>query len=153
MSKKTATVLHLLRLVQGWIFLWAFGDKLFGWGYATKQDQSWLAGNSPTAGFLTHAPNAIVHGLAGFTVVDWLFMLGLLGLGLALITGIGLRIAAVAGPLLMLIMWLALLPLVNNPMIDEHVIYALLFLLWPQLTPAPQWWLRSVFCKKLSWLN
>ncbi len=143
----------ILRLTQGWIFLWAFGDKLFGWSFATKPDQSWLAGNSPTAGFLTHAPNTIVHGLAGLAIVDWLFMLGLLGLGLALISGIGLRIAAVTGSLLMIMMWLSLLPLVNNPIVDEHIIYALLFLLWPQLTSAPQWWLRSTLSKKLSWLN
>jgi thiosulfate dehydrogenase [quinone] large subunit len=80
-------------------------------------------------------------------------MLGLLGLGLALISGIGLRIAAVAGSLLMIMMWFSLLPLVNNPIVDEHIIYAVLFWLWPQLTATPQWWLRSGLSQKLSWLN
>ena len=31
-------------------------------------------------------------------MVDWLFMLGLLGIGVALILGVALRIAAASGP-------------------------------------------------------
>lgn len=52
-------------------------------------------------------------------------MIGLLGIGLALTLGIGMRIAAVAGALLYLLMWLASLPLDNNPFIDDHLLGAI----------------------------
>ncbi|TDD44311.1 hypothetical protein E1286_27395, partial [Nonomuraea terrae] len=56
--------------------------------------------------------------------VDWLFMAGLLGVGLALMLGVGLRIAAVAGPAMMVLMWAAQLPLDSNPFMDDHLVYA-----------------------------
>ncbi|MEV4569763.1 hypothetical protein AB0K12_38895 [Nonomuraea sp. NPDC049419] len=40
------------RIAIGWIFLWAFLDKTFGWGFATPSDRAWIAGGSPTTGFL-----------------------------------------------------------------------------------------------------
>ena len=52
-------------------------------------------------------------------------MLGLLGIGGALILGAGMRIAAVAGGLLLVLMWAAELPLANNPFMDDHIIYTL----------------------------
>ena len=52
------------------------------------------------------------HGaLADVPVVDWLFKIGMLGVGLAVITGAGMRIAAIAGTLIMLGMWAAEWPL------------------------------------------
>jgi thiosulfate dehydrogenase [quinone] large subunit len=51
-------------------------------------------------------------------------MLGLAGLGLALILGAGVRIAAIAGGVLLVLMWAAELPLTTNPFVDEHLIYA-----------------------------
>ena len=72
----------LLRIMLGWIFLWPFLDKLFGWGFATEAGQGWLQGGSPTAGFLqfgTKGPLAeYFQSLAGQAWVDWLFMAGLL---------------------------------------------------------------------------
>ncbi len=43
-------------------------------------------------------------------VTDWLFMLGLLGVGLALLLGIGLRVAAVSGTVLFAMLWLSQWP-------------------------------------------
>jgi len=37
---------------MGWTMLWPFLDKLFGLGFATSSDKSWLSGTSPTFGFL-----------------------------------------------------------------------------------------------------
>src|SRR3989344_912887 len=122
----------LLRIALGWVFLWAFLDKLFGLGFATAKDKSWLAGGSPTAGFLKGAVTGpfadFYHSLSGSPIVDWLFMLGLLGLGLALVFGAAMRLAAWGGFVLMGLMYLALLWPANNPVIDEHIIYALALL-------------------------
>lgn len=115
------------RIALGWVFLWAFIDKLFGFGFATPAAKAWINGGSPTTGFLKGtAENALggfFSGLAGQAWVDWLFMLGLLGVGVALILGAGMRIAAVAGGLMLMLMWLAELPLANNPFMDDHVVY------------------------------
>ncbi|RGA01239.1 hypothetical protein DI270_030565 [Microbispora triticiradicis] len=40
------------RIAIGWVFLWAFLDKLFGWGFATPAAKAWINGGSPTTGFL-----------------------------------------------------------------------------------------------------
>ncbi|GAB3170890.1 DoxX family membrane protein [Myceligenerans halotolerans] len=120
-----------VRLLLAFEFLWAFGDKLLGWGLATPAERAWINGGSPTAGFLggVEGPFAGFFGaLAGNAVVDWLFMLGLLGIGAALALGIGMRIAAGTGALLMLLMWLAVLPLANNPFADYHLIDAVLLI-------------------------
>ncbi len=132
MALRKEQVWALLRFGMGWIFLWAFLDKLFGLGFSTTPDKAWLAGGSPTFGFLnsaTYGPfAAFYHSLAGNVAVDWLFMLGLLGMGTALILGIGVRIAGYAGALLTILMWSSLLPPKNNPFLDEHIIYALVLL-------------------------
>jgi thiosulfate dehydrogenase [quinone] large subunit len=118
------------RISLGWIFLWAFLDKAFGLGHDTTDKQAWINGGHPTQGFLkmgTKGPFAgFYHHLAGTTVVDWLFMLALAGIGAALIFGIGMRIAAAAGVLLLVMMWSAVLPPANNLFMDEHLIYTLL---------------------------
>ena len=95
------------------------------------KDAAWLNGGSPTEGFLmfgvpAHNPfKDIFNSMAGQPSGDWLFMLGLLGIGLALFTGIGMRIAAGAGALLYMLMYAASLPLDNNPVVDDHLIGAI----------------------------
>lgn len=125
------------RISLGLIFLWAFVDKLWGLGYATCAnpdgsinrfcDAAWVHGGSPTTGFLSHAVKGpftdIYHNLAGNSLVDWLFMLGLLGIGLGLTLGIFMKLAVKAGVLMLALMYLALLTPENNPVIDDHIVY------------------------------
>src|SRR3989338_139311 len=98
---KEELVLALLRIVLGVIFLWAFLDKLFGLGFSTSADKSWLAGGSPTFGFLklaTHGPLASLYqNIAGNPLVDLAFMLALLFIGLSLILGIWTKLAGYSG--------------------------------------------------------
>ena len=121
------------RLVLGVIFLWAFADKLFGLGYSTKSANAWLNGGSPTNGFLANTKgwfSGFFHAIAGNPVTDALFMAALLGIGLALILGIGMRVAGISGAVLMLMMYAAAIPGVagtTNPVVDDHIVYALLF--------------------------
>ncbi|MGC5019130.1 hypothetical protein [Micromonospora sp. DT47] len=116
------------RIALGWIFLWAFLDKAFGLGHGTEPKNAWINGGSPTKGFLTFGAAGPVKGvyndIAGATWADWLFMIGLAGLGVALLLGIGMRIAAVTGDLLLVLMWTAVLPPENNLFMDDHLIYA-----------------------------
>lgn len=129
-SNKFKAVLGLLRLGMGFIFLWAFLDKTFGLGFATASEKAWLAGGSPTAGFLqfgVHGPfKEFFNGLAGSATVDWMFMLGLLFVGVSLTFGIFVRLGGLAGIMMMLLMYLAVgLPPTNHPFIDDHIIYIL----------------------------
>ncbi|MFI6986548.1 hypothetical protein ACIBSV_49515 [Embleya sp. NPDC050154] len=129
-----------LRVLLGFVFLWAFLDKTFGLGYATASGKGWLDGGSPTKGFLSHVDVGPMAGTlrdwAGEPWADWLFMLGLLGVGVALVLGIGLRPAAVSGTAMMALMWIAEWPPAKhldsgkpssstNPFTDYHVIYAI----------------------------
>src|SRR3989344_1088853 len=118
-----------LRFVMAFIFLWAFIDKIFGFGFATLKENAWINGGSPTSGFLnfaTHGPLApIFQKLAGVAIVDWLFMLGLLFIGLTLLINRFVFWGSLAGIVMMLLMWLSLLPPENNPIVDEHIVYAL----------------------------
>ncbi|WP_199034930.1 hypothetical protein [Glycomyces salinus] len=117
-----------LRIALGWVFLWAFLDKMFGLGFATESANAVTEGGSPTSGFLgfaTTGPFAeFYQGFAGEAWADVLFMAGLAGIGVALVAGIGMRIAAVSGALLLVLMWTAVLPPENNPFMDDHLIYA-----------------------------
>ena len=152
----------LLRFCLSWIFLWPFFDKLLGLGFSTKPEASWLNGGSPTTGFLkfgTKGPLAeIFHMLAGQQWVDWLFMIGLLLIGLSLLLGVGLRIASYAGAILLMLMWLATFPPLHNPFLDEHIIYALVLLVLPSVN-AGHWfgladkWSQTNLVKKYPFLQ
>ncbi|SIM56000.1 hypothetical protein [Micromonospora cremea] len=127
----SAPVRYLLagiRLALGWIFLWAFLDKMFGLGHETTAAKSWVNGGSPTEGFLgsaTQGPFAgFYHSIAGAGLTDLLFMGALLAIGGALILGVAMRLAAGGGALLTLMMWTAVLPPASNPFMDDHLIYA-----------------------------
>jgi thiosulfate dehydrogenase [quinone] large subunit len=132
MEEKAQRWLGVVRIVFGLQFLWAFFDKLFGLGYSTTVAKSWLEGGSPTAGFLKAGVSGwfsgFYHNLSGVAWVDWLFMLGLLLLGIAFLFGIGMRLATWGGVALMALMWSANFPPKTNPVIDDHFIYALTFI-------------------------
>src|SRR4029450_12367167 len=135
-------VLAVSRIVIGFTFLWAFMDKLFGRGFATPAERAWINGGPPAQGFIKaiDGPFRDVFQIVANPVGDLLFMAGLLRIGVALIAGAGLRIAAVAGTLLMLFMFMAEWPtattVVNgkvvsgstNPIVDSprHEALALL---------------------------
>jgi thiosulfate dehydrogenase [quinone] large subunit len=161
-QKATRYVLAGLRLALGWVFLWAFIDKLFGLGYATPAKNAWIDGGSPTKGFLGNAVSGpfegFYHSFAGAAWADWLFMIGLAGIGIALIAGIGMRIAAAAGAVLLVAMWTAVLPPENNPFMDDHLVYAGVLVLLA-LTAAGntlglgQQWSRLPIVQRLPWLK
>lgn len=132
-ENKTRYVWGLLRLTMGLTFLWAFVDKVFGWGFATKPGDAWLAGGSPTTGFLqfgVHGPfTSFYHSLAGMPLVDWLFMLGLLWVGLTLTLGIFVKLGSLTGIAMLFLMYTAVgIPPANHPFIDDHFIEILIMI-------------------------
>ncbi len=142
--------LAVLRIAFGLTFLWAFLDKLLALGFSTGRaengtvdrfgDAAWIHGGSPTKGFLAFGADgpfdSFYHSIAGAAWADWLFMIGLLGIGLALTFGVGMRLAAAGGAVLYLLMWTVVLPPENNPVIDDHILGAITVVASPWPTPA-----------------
>jgi thiosulfate dehydrogenase [quinone] large subunit len=121
-----------LRVVLGFTFIWPFFDKLFGLGYMTPAAKAWVNGGTPAQGFMSHAegPFAGFFKAISGPWADWLFMAGLLGIGVAVLAGAGLKLAAWSAALLLALMYLAEFPLgttgtYTNPIFDSHWIEAL----------------------------
>ncbi len=171
-ESKSNYVWGLLRISLGLTFLWAFVDKLFGLGFSTCRDESGLvtvacekaviSGGSATMGFLKFATTGplsdFYKSMAGNWAIDLLFMSALLGLGIALTFGIGMRIATFSGVALMLMMWSAALLPENNPVLDEHIIYSialvgLLLVNDSQRLGLGSWWSKTQLVKKAPFLT
>ncbi|MGC5617502.1 DoxX family protein [Georgenia sp. Z1491] len=152
-SSSARVFLGLSRIGIGLYFLWAFLDKTFGLGFATESANSWINGGTPAQGYINGV--AVNGPLGGFFELfanpfgDILFMAGLLGIGVALVSGAGLKIAAVSGALLLLFMYLAQPPFAvdaaSNPILDSHVLEGFLVVI-PALTLSGdtlgigKWW-------------
>jgi thiosulfate dehydrogenase (quinone) large subunit len=136
-SRAAGYALGALRIVIGWTFLWAFIDKLLALGYSTGRNtttnvvdrfgpDAWIHGGSPTAGFLGFGAvgpfKGFYNNIAGATLTDWGFMLGLLALGVAFTLGISMRLATIGGAAMYLLMWSVVLPPATNPITDDHTI-------------------------------
>lgn len=151
----------LTRLSLGWVFLWAFLDKCFGLGHETTVAHAWINGGSPTKGFLSGAAGpfaGLYQGIAGVGLVDWLFMIGLLAIGVALILGIGMRITAISGTVMLVLMWSASLPPANNVFMDDHLIYALVLLGLAAIGAGNifglgRWWTHTSLVRRFPWLT
>ena len=94
---------------------------------------------------------------------DVLFMLGMLGIGVAVMLGIGLRISAIAGTILMVAMYVAEWPFAaggssTNPAVDYHIIYALALIVVAATAAGDTWglgtWWKSLpFVRTQKWLH
>lgn len=140
--------LAVLRLATGFIFLWAFFDKAFGLGFSTPTARAWINGGAPSQGFLNSdsvvGPLKPLFAAIASPTSDMLFMLAMLGIGLAVMLGIGLRVSAVAGTVVMLAMYLAEWPFganaaSTNPLVDYHIIYALALIVVAVLAAGDTW--------------
>jgi thiosulfate dehydrogenase [quinone] large subunit len=156
----------VLRLATGFIFLWAFLDKTFGLGFSTPAERAWINGGTPSQGFLNS--EAVTGPLKPFfasiasPASDVLFMLGMLAIGVAVMLGIGLRVSAVAGSVIMVFMYLAEWPFTpgaasTNPLVDYHIIYALSLIVVAALAGGDTWgfgrtWKALPIVRKNRWL-
>jgi thiosulfate dehydrogenase [quinone] large subunit len=150
-----------IRIALGLTFFWAFVDKLFGLGFATKTSAAWINGGHPTRGFLKSATGPLAgfyHSIAGAGWADVLFMTGLLGIGVALAFGVGMRIAAAAGAVLYTMMWTVVLPPVTNPVLDDHVVNAALLVGLALIGAGNtlgfgRWWTNTSLVRRFPWLT
>ncbi|GIG55072.1 hypothetical protein [Demequina activiva] len=169
--------LSLARIAVGWIFLWTFLDKTFGLGFSTCRDAesgavdvgcdaAWSTGARMTEGYLGSSSGPLAgfyQGLGEQAWTDWPYMIGLLGIGLALVLGIGTRVAMVAGSLMLAMMytshaWPGAVYPQQNPFVDEHIVYiltiiaAVLLEVRYQAIGLGEWWKRLSIVEKNRWL-
>jgi len=158
--------LSVLRLGTGFIFLWAFLDKTFGLGFSTPAERAWVNGGAPSQGFLNS--DSVVGPLKPFfasiasPATDVLFMLAMLGIGAAVMLGVGLRVSAIAGSFVMVLMYLAEWPFAanagsTNPLVDYHIIYALALIVVAVFAAGDTWgfgktWKALPIVQKYTWL-
>lgn len=151
----------ITRLCMGWVFLWPFLDKTFGLGHETPPAKAWLNGGSPSMGFLSGSTGPFANfymAIAGAGLVNWLFMIGLIGIAVALLLGVGVRIAAISGAVMTVLMWSASLPPQDDVFMDNHIIYALL-LIGLALVGAGntlglgRWWTKTTLVRRFAWLT
>lgn len=162
MTSTAAKALAVLRVTIGFYFLWAFLDKVFGWQYHTAPAKAWIHGGSPTKGFLNGVAagplQSQFHAIAGNPFVDWLFMLGLLGIGVAVIAGVAVRIAAVSGVVMLAGMWLAEWPISHidstgaltgstNPFVDDHIMDILVLIVLALTYAGTTWGLGRIWAR------
>lgn len=96
------------RLGLGSMFVWAFLDKTFGFGYPTPRADAWIHG-----------------GLTGSAAADWLLAIGAGVAGICLSAGILMRIAGALGVMLLLAIWARNLPSPTTPLLGYHLIQVL----------------------------
>ena len=158
--------LAVLRLATGFIFLWAFLDKTFGLGFSTKSAAAWIQGGTPSQGFLNSpavsGPLKPFFALIASPASDVLFMLAMLAVGAAVMLGVGLRVSAVAGSVVLVFMYLAEWPFTanaasTNPLVDYHIIFALALIVIAFVSAGDTWgfgrvWKSLPVVQKHRWL-
>lgn len=186
MSSTTKYWAAITRILLGFTFLWAFLDKNFGLQFTTADNAGWAFGTGdgdgdPTFGFLKFGTNPegpfadFFTGLRSGEVpapghwTNWLFMAGLLGIGVALITGVFMRIATGSAVVMLLLMYLAQAPWANtidpktgegafnNPIVDDHIVYSAVLIMLMLFTAERTWglgriWQSTALVKKQPWL-
>ena len=171
-------MLSVTRIALGFVFLWAFLDKFLGLGFSTCRqvaedasytidafcERAWINGGAVTEGYLVYGgnPNSPFHdffvNLGAERWTDWPFMIGLLGVGLALMLGIGTKIGAISGSLMLLFMYLTQMLPSTNPILDDHIVYifAALGIVWVELSRQSiglgKWWRSLPIVQKNTWL-
>ncbi|WP_084102175.1 DoxX family protein [Demequina sp. NBRC 110051] len=168
--------LSITRIVIGFYFFWAFIDKLFGLGFSTCRqedgsvevmcDRAWLSGARITEGYLGSSSGPFADFFADLGTqawTDWPFMIGLCGIGLALMLGIGTRVGMVSAILMLAMMWISHSwpgegGNTTNPFVDDHIIMivaitaAVLLEVRYQAIGLGEWWKRLDVVQQQRWL-
>lgn len=139
--KKSDIKLALLRMGMGWLFLYA--------GWTKVVNPGWSA-----AGYLKGAKtfSGLYQWLASSANIEWINFLnqwGLVLIGVALILGVVVKLASFFGAVLMILYYFPILtfPMVgkHSYIVDEHIIYVLVFLLFMHTDAGKVWGLGKWF--------
>ena len=136
--------LFLLRISTGWLMFYAGITKVLNpeWSAA-----GYLRDAKTFVGFFQWLTNPGILPIVNF-VNEW----GLTLLGISLILGIGVRLSSILGAILMLFYYFPILdfpyPNPHSFLVDEHIIYAFVLLLFASLRAGRVWGLEN-WCSNL----
>lgn len=158
MTQSSKFFLFLLRILPGWLFLYAGMTKILDPNWSAG---GYLAGAKTFTGFYQWLASPAI-----LPVVDFINEWGLTLLGISLILGVFVRFSSVLGAILMILYYL---PILNFPypnphsfIVDEHIIYATVLLFLASIRAGRFWGLEnwcsnlpicSKFPKYRSWLG
>ncbi len=130
---KGMLILGIMRIVLGFMLVWAFFDKLLGLGMLTAPGDAIINGGSPTEYYLTHLVDGVFeglfHSLAGNAVLDFLLMAGLILIGATMMLGMASKLSTIGMCVMMVLMFMLAVPPADNPLVDYHIVYLLASLL------------------------
>lgn len=101
----------------------------------------------------------LYQSMADSSLVMWLFMLGLLFVGVTLLFGVMVKLGALVGFIMYIMFYTAgFIPPEHNPITDEHVVNAvimlgLLFVVPNRLLGLGAWWERCFLVRKFPILK
>jgi thiosulfate dehydrogenase [quinone] large subunit len=111
----------MLRFTMGWIFAYSGFDKLIR-GFSAS---GYLA--NATQGPLTGWFHSLAANSTAVNVIDPLVVWGQILIGLSLVFGVFTRWGLFWGAVMVFMFYLSAFPPANNPFMDEHLVYILLF--------------------------
>jgi len=140
-SQYEKTLIFLLRVSLGWVFLWAGFRQVF-------MTSNWSAGV-----FLEHAQSFqgffnLFTAPAVIPIVSFLVKWGHLLLGISLVLGVAVRLSGVVGAMLMILYYLPRLHFpyvdqgVTNLIVEYHLVYALGYLYLSHVRAGEVWGLQ-----------
>src|SRR3989338_3386622 len=141
--------LFLLRITLGWMFFYAGITKVLNPAWSAA---GYLTGAKTFVGFYQWLISPGILPITNF-MNEW----GLALLGVSLILGIGVRLSSILGAILMMLYYFPILdfpyPNPHSFLIDEHVIYALILILFASLRAGralglENWCSRLPICSK-----
>lgn len=152
MTNAAKLAIFLLRVAIGWLFFYAGWSKVITYFTDAKD---WTA--SGFLGRLEGPFSSYFSSMAGSPLVDKLNAWGLLLIGIAMILGILVRWSAFWGIIIMILYWAAGFPPDNAIIIDDHIIYSLVFIVLAAIGAGRIWGLdnlieKSNFVKSNSWI-
>ena len=144
MTQLQKVSLFLLRISLGWMFFWAGITKVLD---PTWSAEGYLKGAKTFIGFYQWLISPNILPIVNF-VNEW----GLTLLGISLILGVGVRLSSILGVALMALYYFPILdfpyPNPHSFLVDEHIIYALVLLLFANLRAGRVWGLEN-WCSNL----
>lgn len=157
MTKSQKVSLFLLRVSLGWLFFYAGITKILNpeWSAA-----GYLKGAKAFTGFYEWLATPEV-----LPVVNFLNEWGLTLLGVSLILGVFVRLSSILGAIMMVLYYLPLgfpYPDAHSLLVDEHIVYAFVLLLFANFRAGRVWGLEkwcsglpicSKFPKLRNWLG
>jgi thiosulfate dehydrogenase (quinone) large subunit len=146
MTTSQKMFIFLPRVALGWLFFYAGITKVVNPEWTSA---GYLGGAKAFTGFYQWLTQPGIIG-----VVDFLNEWGLTLLGVSLILGLGVRLSAVLGALLMLLYYVPLgfpYPNANSYIVDQHIVYALALLMFAAIRAGRVWGLDDKIWNIFSW--